>query len=35
MNCILFLLEEYGECISYLGECGHKPHSCHWLFVIN
>jgi hypothetical protein len=25
-SCILFLLEEYAECISYLGECAQPIH---------
>jgi hypothetical protein len=25
-NCILFLLEEYAKCISYLGECVQLIH---------
>jgi hypothetical protein len=25
-SCILFLLEEYDECISYLGECAQPIH---------
>jgi hypothetical protein len=36
MNRILFLFEEYAECISYLGECGQPcTHGCHLLIVIN
>jgi hypothetical protein len=35
-SCILFLLEEYAECISYLGECVQLMHPmvviyCLWL----